>query len=52
MDHKPMRLKKKKKKKKALKEVNVLKGARKERKSKSWAIYDVKKREWATADPK
>ena len=41
-----------KKKKKALEEVNGLKGARKERKSKSWAIYDVEKREWATADPK
>ena len=34
MDHKPMRLKKKKKKK-GLEEVNGLKGARKERKSKS-----------------
>ena len=46
-----MRLKKKKKKK-GIEEVNGLKGARKERKSKSWAIYDVEKREWATADPK
>ena len=30
-------------KKMGLKEVNRLKGARKERKSKPWAIYDVKK---------
>ena len=33
-------------------EVNGLKGARKERKSKSWPAYDMEKREWATAGPK
>ena len=31
-----------------LEKVNGLKGARKERKSKPWVIYDVEKREWAT----
>ena len=35
-----------------LKEVNGLKGARKERKNKPWVVYDVEKREWATTDPK
>ena len=35
-----------------LEEVNGLKGAQKERKSKPWVAYDVEKQEWATVGPK
>ena len=35
-----------------LEEVNGLKVARKERKSKSWTTYDLEKLEWVAAGPK
>ena len=35
-----------------LEEVNGLKGAQKERKSKLWTVYDVEKWEWVATDPK